>query len=45
MYEFYVIHKHCGMTTILYGYDFYDACRRANKDPKVWEVEFVEYVD
>ena len=45
MYEFCVIHKHCGATTIIYGYDFHDACKRANKDPKIWEVEYMEYID
>ena len=45
MYEFGIHHKHCGMTTVVYGYDVYDAFRRAEKDPTVWEVDYMEYVD
>ena len=45
MYEFRIVHIHCGMTHAIYGYDFYDACRRWNIDPKPWEVEEVIYCD
>ena len=45
MYEFGIHHKHCGMTTIIFGYNYADACRRAKKDPTMWEVEYQEYVD
>lgn len=45
MYEYRVIHIHCGKTTIIFGYDFYDACRRAKLDPKLWEIDYQEYVD
>lgn len=45
MYEFCVIHKHFGTTTIIYGYNFYNACKRTNKNPEDWKVEYVEYVD
>lgn len=45
MYEFGIRHKHCGMTTIIFGYNYADACRRAKKDPTLWEVDYQEYVD
>ena len=45
MYEFGITHRHCGMTTIIFGYNFADACRRAKKDPKLWEIDYQEYVD
>lgn len=45
MYEFGIHHKHCGMTTIIFGYNYTDACRRAKKDPTLWVVDYQEYVD
>ena len=45
MYEFHIHHNYCGMTTVIFGYDEYDAFRRAKKDPTVWAVDFVDYID
>lgn len=45
MYEFHIVHIHCGMRTIIFGYDFYDACKRSHKDPDLWEIILQEYVD
>ena len=45
MYEFGIAHKHCGMTTIIFGYNFKDACRRANLKEDLWVVEYTEYID
>lgn len=45
MYEYGITHIHCGMRTIIFGYDFYDACRRSKKDPKLWSIDLMEYVD
>ena len=45
MYEFGICHIHCGATTVIFGYDFYDACRRAKKDPDLWDVTYMEYAD
>jgi hypothetical protein len=45
MYEFGIRYKHCGMTTVIFGYNYNDACRRAKKDPELWEVDYQEYVD
>ena len=45
MYEFGVHHRYCGMTTIIFGYDFYDAGRRAKLEVNLWEIDYQEYVD
>jgi hypothetical protein len=45
MYEYEITHIRCGMRAIIFGYDFYDACRRAKTDPKVWKIDSCEYVD
>ena len=45
MREYGIRHIHCGEFTIIFGYDYYDACRRSKKDPSLWEVEYSEYVD
>ena len=45
MREYGLIHIHCGMRKIIFGYDYYDACRRSNTDPKLWEVDYSEYAD
>lgn len=45
MYEFEVQHIHCGETMIIFGYSIYDACRRSNLDPNLWNVILMEYVD
>lgn len=45
MYEFHIRHVYCDITTIIFGYDFYNACHRSKIDPKLWEVELMEYVD
>lgn len=38
MKRFRIEHKHCGNISVIIGYDFYDACRRCNKDPKIWKI-------
>lgn len=38
MTTFKVKHKYCNCISIIKGYDFYDACRKSNKDPKFWEL-------
>ena len=45
MWEFTVIHKHCGMETMIFGYDFYDACKRANLDATLWRIHRRVYAD
>ena len=45
MTTYYIQHIHCGMTQMIHGYDFYDACRRAKLDPNLWEVTDYEYED
>ena len=45
MHEFGIRHKHCDMTTVIYGYNVHDAFRRAKEDPTLWEVDYQEYVD
>ena len=45
MYEYGIHHKHCGMTTVIYGYSVMDAFKRANKDQTIWVVDYAEYVD
>lgn len=38
MKEFIITHIHCGMITTITGYDFYSACRAANKTPTLWKI-------
>jgi hypothetical protein len=45
MYEFYIEHIHCGMTSHIYGYSVNDAFRRSKKDPSLWRVVFADYID
>ena len=45
MYEFGITHKHCDMTATIFGHNFAYACCRAKKDPTLWEVDYMEYVD
>lgn len=45
MYEFGIRHIHYGIRTIIFGRDYNDACRRAKKDPTLWEIDYQEYVD
>lgn len=45
MYEYTIEHIHAKTITHIYGYTFADACRRNNKDSKLWNVLDVEYVD
>lgn len=45
MYEYGLIHIYCGMRTIIFGYNFTDACRRSGIDPNLWEIDYSEYVD
>lgn len=45
MYEFGITHNHCGMTTVIYGYNVMDAFKRAGKDSTLWTVDYIEYID
>ena len=45
MREYGVANKNNEEKTILFGYNFADACRRANTNPDEWEVEYEDYVD
>lgn len=45
MWEFTIVHKDNSMQEIIFGYDFYDACKRANIDAKMWTVNRRIYVD
>lgn len=38
MIRFLVEHKHCGTQTVIIGRDYYDACRRCGRDPKIWKL-------
>ena len=38
MKRFRIEHKYCGCISVIAGRDFYDACRRCNKDPKFWKI-------
>lgn len=44
MYEYIIVHRHCGNTQVIYGYDYIDACRRWGIDPNLWFVQNAEYV-
>jgi hypothetical protein len=37
MKRFRIEHKYSGTISVIIGRDFYDACRRCNKDPKFWK--------
>ena len=41
MFEFTVVHKHCGYTKTVQGYNVWDAMRSNNLDHNVWIVESV----
>jgi hypothetical protein len=45
MWEITIQHKYCGMQEVIFGYDFYDACKRANLKPEVWAVIRRVYAD
>ena len=38
MIRYLVEHKHCGTQTVIIGRDYYDACRRCGRDPKIWKL-------
>ena len=38
MTRFRIEHKNCGNITVIIGNDFYDACRRCGKSPKMWKI-------
>jgi hypothetical protein len=44
MYEIDIKNKNTNETTIIAGYSFEDAFRRAKLIPEEWEVVFYEYV-
>ena len=45
MWEFIIIHKYSDIQEIVFGYDFYDACKRANLDSEKWKVLRSDYID
>jgi hypothetical protein len=45
MYEYGIIHIDTNRRTIIYGYNFYDACEKARIKPQDWEIDYCEYVD
>ena len=45
MYTYYITHIHCGMRMHIHGYSFSNACKRANIDPELWELEDMDYED
>ena len=44
MFEFTVVHKYCGYTKTVQGYNVWDAMRNNNLDHNVWIVESVSRV-
>lgn len=38
MMRYTIQHKHCGMITHIEGYTSYDAFKRSNKNPNLWNV-------
>lgn len=45
MYEYGISHKHCGMRTVIFGYNFADACKRAKIDNTLWHIDYCDYID
>ena len=45
MYEFRLINLTNDNEKIIFGYDYNNACKRANIDPEEWEVYDYEYID
>lgn len=45
MYEYRIMNKTTGETSIMFGYTFKDAAKRWNVDLTKWEVLSCEYVD
>lgn len=45
MTEYGIYNNNTNEETIIYGYNFEDACRRANLNPQEWEVIYRVYVD
>lgn len=38
MKRYRVVHKHAGTERVIAGRDYYDACRRCGRDPKIWKL-------
>jgi hypothetical protein len=45
MWEFTIIQKYSGAEEVVFGYDFHDACKRANLDAKMWVINRRVYAD
>lgn len=45
MYEYIIVHRQNGMTQVIYGYDYHNACKRWKVNPHDWLVQNAEYVD
>lgn len=45
MYEYEAYNLNTKEETILYGYSFKDACRRANLNPEEWDYWMRTYID
>jgi hypothetical protein len=45
MYEYQIRHKTTNKNTIIFGYNYADACRRWKIEPEEWTIELQEYID
>ena len=47
MYEYGLIHHTTGEHKVIFGYDYANACKRANINPAdpSWELDYSEYID
>ena len=45
MYEYGIINIATGKRSIIFGYNFSNACHRCNLNPIEWEIDYSEYVD
>ena len=45
MWEFEIQDVTTGEITLIFGYNFYDACRRSKLNPMDWDVLLQTYID
>jgi hypothetical protein len=45
MYEYRIVNRITEEETVIFGYTYADACKRAKLNPEDCELECVEYVD
>lgn len=45
MWEFEIVNKKTKETLIIFGYNFYDACKRSKLNSEEWKVTLSTYID